>query len=269
MPSLIREYGPGDETAIVELSNRSFAPYAGWVPRTVEYWRWAVLARPGVDARNLLVLEADDKIQGYAALSEDGRVLDFLVDPDQRPRRRAAIAKKLVCELEERARARHFDTLTFSLPESDRAVDEALRETGYVAERGNFFSLGILNPQVLLQQLLMAREAQLRALHLRTFVFELTPGQYPLLLASRLLVQLDPAVRVDDISATTDCPGDCVIRIDLCTLSELVFCRASVNALLEHSELQIIPASTITEARALLNALIVDADWHIPRSDGF
>jgi hypothetical protein len=54
----------------------------------------------------------------------------------------------------------------FSLPASDHAVDEALREAGYVVERSDYFSIGILNPQVLLQQLLTARRSRLRSLHL-------------------------------------------------------------------------------------------------------
>ena len=269
MTSLVRAYQPGDEAPIVELSNRSLAPYAGWVPRTVDYWRWSVLARPGVHATDILVLESDGRIVGYTVLRQDGSVLDFLVDPELRFRRRRAFVKQLVVALEGHARARRCDLLTFSLPVSDRLVDKALREAGYVVEQYQHFSIGILNPRVLLEELLRARRSRLAPLRMRSFTFELTPGRYPFLLSSRLLVQLEPSVRVDDISDAVEYPRDCVVRIDLCALTDLIFCRVSADTLLKQSQLEITPASSIAAACELLDALMVDADWHVPHSDWF
>ena len=62
--------------------------------------------------------------------------------------------------------------------------------------------------------------------------FELTPGQYPFLLMRRLWVRLHPSVQVDDVSDAAEYPRDCVVRIDLSSLTELIFCRVSVDALL-------------------------------------
>lgn len=269
MTDLIRAYQPGDEASIVDLLNRSLAPYAGWVACTVDYWRWAVMARPGVDPADVLVLESEGKVLACAILGESDSALDFLVDPDQRPRRRESIAKQLVFEIEQRARARSFDMLTFSLPVSDRAVDKALREVGYVVDRSDSFSLGILNPRALLQELLTARRAVLPPMRQRTFVFELKPGQYPFLLSSCLLVELDPGARVDDISARDVPAGHCVIRLDLCALTELIFCRVSANVLFEQARLEIYPPSDAADARALLSALAIEADWHVPSYDRF
>src|SRR3982751_6513591 len=91
MTDLIRAYQPGDEASIVDLLNRSLAPYAGWVACTVDYWRWAVLARPGANPADVLVLESEGRVLACAILSESGSASDFVVDPDQRPRRRGAI----------------------------------------------------------------------------------------------------------------------------------------------------------------------------------
>jgi hypothetical protein len=267
--SQVRTYRPGDESLIIELSNRCLAPYAGWVPRTLENWRWSILRRPGIRTTDLLILESEGKLGAYAVLSQDGTVLDFAVDPDQRPKTRRSHIKEMVDALEQCARSRDCDALMFSLPASDHAVDEALREAGYVVERSDYFSIGILNPQVLLQQLLTARRSRLRSLRLNTLTFELTPGQYPFLLMRRLWVRLHPGVQVDDVSDAAEYPRDCVVRIDLSSLTELIFCRVSVEALLAGAQLEIESDSSADEAREVLHALVIDADWHLPPYDGF
>src|SRR5579872_3662431 len=121
MHARARLFAPGDERAIVELSNRALSRYAGWVPRTVEYWRWAILARPGVDAADIVVLESEGTILAYGALHKSGEVLDFVVDASQPHASRGQLATRLVSVLEESARAHKLDMLSFSLPVSDRA----------------------------------------------------------------------------------------------------------------------------------------------------
>jgi hypothetical protein len=267
--AVLRAYRPGDEDPIVELSNRCLAPYAGWVPRTVDYWRWSTLLRPGVDPTDILLLETGGKLVGYTALGCDGDVLDFCVDPDQPARGRRALIEQLIGALEDHARLRRCDFLTFSEPASDRLVDEALRASGYVVEQNQFFSLGVLNPQYLLQEILLARQSRLAALRNTRFVFELTPGRYPFLLNTRLLVQLHPSVEVRDVSDAAECPGECVIRMDLCALTELIFSAVTVASLRQQSQLEIRPAASVADAHKLLDAIAVRARWHVPRSDGF
>ena len=138
LSSQVRTYRPGDENLIIELSNRSLAPYAGWVPRTLENWRWSILRRPGIRTTDLLLLESGGKLGAYAVLSQDGSVLDFAVDPDQHRKTRRSYIKEMVDALEECARSRDCDTLMFSLPASDHALDEALREA---TDRRNSCSL--------------------------------------------------------------------------------------------------------------------------------
>jgi hypothetical protein len=265
----LRAYRPGDDGPIVELSNRCLSPYAGWVPRTVDYWRWSTLTRPGVDPTDILVLETGGRLVGYTALARDGSVLDFCVDPNQPSRGRRNQIKQLIGALEEHARARRCDFLTFSEPASDRLVDEALRASGYVVEQSQYFSLGVLDPQHLLQQILLARQSQLAALRVTEFVFELTPGRYPYLLNTRLLVRLQPSAAVHDASDTAEGAAPSVIRMDLCALTDLIFCGVTVDSLLQQSRLEIRPAASEADARELLDALAVRAQWHVPRSDGF
>jgi hypothetical protein len=265
----LRAFRPGDEDPIVALSNRCLAPYAGWVPRTVEYWRWSTLTRPGVEPTDILLLETAGKLVGYTALGRDGNVLDFCVDPDQPARGRRTLIKQLIVALEAHARARRYDSLTFSEPATDRLVDGALRASGYVVEQSQFFSLGVLNPLHLLQQILLARQSRLATLGVRSFVLELMPGRYPFLLNTRLLVQLDAELPIRDISDAAEYPGESVIRMDLCVLTDLIFCGVGVDSLLQQSQLDIRPAASMADARKLLDVIAIRAPWHVPRSDAF
>ena len=265
----IRAYRTGDEGPIVELSNRSLAPYAGWTPRTVEYWQWSILRRPRLNPADVLVIESDGRIVGYAAVLEDGKVLDFAVAVDQSRRRRRAFVKQLIGALEDNARARGCDLLTFSLPVCDDVVDATLRDAGYIVEQNHYFSLGILDPRPLLLQLLSARRPQLPHDSPGAFTLELTPGNCPALRTSRLLIRVEPDVCVDDISQTCEYPRECLIRLDLGTLTELIFCRVPVSTLLGESRLTVTPGSSTEAARKLLAALVIETAWHVPYSDGF
>jgi len=265
----VRAYRAGDEGPIVELSNRTLAPYAGWMPRTVEYWQWSILRRPGVTPADVLVLESDGRIVGYAAVLQDGKVLDFSVATDQRRRKRRGFVKQLVRAVEDSARARGCELLTFSLPASDQVIDTALRDAGYIVEQNQYFSLGILDPRSLLLQLLSARRPQLPSTAPGAFTLELTPGNYPVLRASRLLIRVHPDVCVEDISQAFEYPGECLIRLDLCALTELIFCRIPVRTLLAESRLVVTPARALEAACKLLDVLVVETPWHVPYCDGF
>ena len=237
--------------------------------RTVEYWQWSILRRPGVSPADVLVLENDGRIVGYAALMQDGKVLDFSVAADQRRRKRRAFVKQLIRALEDNARARGCDLLTFQLPASDEVVDTVLRDAGYVVEQNLCFSVGILDPRSLLLQLLSARRPQLPSTSPQVFTLELTPGDYPVLQASRLLIRVAPDVSVDNISQAFEYPCECLIRLDLCALTDLIFCRIPASALVRESRLAIAPASSTQVACRLLDALIIEAPWHVPYCDGF
>jgi len=66
---------------LVALAGRALGPYGGHVERSLEHWRWSILARPGIEPEaDVLVLStAADEIQGYGVLAADGTVLVYFV----------------------------------------------------------------------------------------------------------------------------------------------------------------------------------------------
>jgi hypothetical protein len=266
---IVRNYRPGDDARLVAVWNDSHADYAGLATRTVEYWRWNILSRPGMNADDVLLLEADGKILGYAALWTHGTVLDFVVDPRQRPRVRRAMIGLLVSALEERACARGWDSIEFLLPASDRLIDKTLRAAAYIADAGPCFMVRLLNPQALLLQLLRRRQERLSALSGKAFLFTLTRGDDPFLLQSRLLIRTGEATKVENVSDEIERTADCRVQLSIGTLTELIFCRATAESLLKNSLVTVDPPSRQAEICELLDLLALDARWYTPRSDSF
>ena len=269
MAYAIRAYRSGDDERLVDLWNRCYSRYAGVVTRTLEYWRWTILARPGVKPEDILVLASGEQVLAYGVVWTDGDVLDLAVDSEQRPRKRRAILRTLISAMEERARARGCDALSVMLPASDPVLDKTLRDAGYVVEHADFLSLGILNPQALITQLLSRSHTRLLATVARTFVIELKREKDPFLPAHRLLVRLGAPVRVENVSDGAEQPADCHIAVSLGVLTEIIFCRAAVSALVAAFQIEIRPAARLRDACDLLNALAIDADWYTPLSDTF
>lgn len=78
----VRTYRPGDETELMRLFNNENSSLAGYVPRTVEYWRWCCLERPDVNDKGILIVEKKDKIVGYSVVGKSGNVLELCHDSD-------------------------------------------------------------------------------------------------------------------------------------------------------------------------------------------
>ena len=91
-PYTIREYRPGDEEAILDTFNRVFAGVdPGFVPRTLEEWRWTYLDNPSGWRISLAVTDDGRVISQYAGIAQrvllDGepgffsQAVDSMTDP--------------------------------------------------------------------------------------------------------------------------------------------------------------------------------------------
>ena len=80
-PLTLRTFTAGDEPALVDLWNRAHAALGGHVPRTVDYWRWCILERPGVGPEDILILAGSHGPLAYGALAPGGMVLESGAGP--------------------------------------------------------------------------------------------------------------------------------------------------------------------------------------------
>ncbi len=266
---LTRSYRPGDETRLVRLWNDSYAHYAGIATRTVEYWRWSILARPGMSQQDILLIEAHDHLLGYAVLWTEGKVLEMAVDPALAAASRSSVALRLLRAIEERARTRDCDSIELLLPACDRIVDRTLRAAGYAVEDGPALIVRVLNPLGLLRALTAGRAARLRRLRGWQLLIRLNAGDDPFLLQHRLRVRFGESIDIDDISGRAATAADAELQLSLAALAELLFCGSSPRRLLEAADLRVEPHAATSRALEFLGALAVEAHWYTPLADSF
>jgi len=269
MRLMLRSYRAGDEARVVALWNRSYACYAGLATRTVEYWRWSILGRPGMSADDILLVESGEHLLGYAALWTGGKVLELAVDPDESAPLRRGVTRELLSGLEGRARAREWDSIDLLQPASDHLIDRTLRSAGYAVENGPVAIVRLLNPKALLLALTAARKARLLPLRGWSVIVILSAADDPFLLQHRLCVRFGDSIDVRDLGESQSASADAELHVSLAGLAELVFCGARARRLLEAGELDIAPDAAITKVLAFLAALAVESPWYTPLSDVF
>ena len=91
----VRNFRGGDEDAIVRLFDQVYGGYGGYVPRTVEYWRWSCLQRPDVKEDGVFVVSEDesDGLLGYAVVGSSGNIWEFCVKDGQKEAARVLLAE--------------------------------------------------------------------------------------------------------------------------------------------------------------------------------
>ena len=129
VPSLtyqLRNYRSGDENQIVELFNAAFGTNDVFTPRTVEFWIWRYLKKPGFDPEGVFLAEKEGRIISSvietlrkAKFGEKtlhlGAVDDVATPPELRNR---GLASKLLEESIKYAEQKRLDGLTlFADPE--------------------------------------------------------------------------------------------------------------------------------------------------------
>lgn len=93
----VRNYRREDEEAIVRLFNDEYGAYGGYVPRTVEYWRWSCLQRPDVKEDGVFVVSEDEGggLVGYAVVGSSGNIWEFCVKDGDKDVARVLLAEAL------------------------------------------------------------------------------------------------------------------------------------------------------------------------------
>jgi len=265
-----RTFSDGDAPALISLWNRVHAKYGGFVVKTEERWRWSILQYGAVSPASVIIVTSAGQILAYGALAANGTVLEFAVDADLNRQKRCAVCKYLVAKLEDAARALPAESLSFVAPASDALVDAILQDMGYVAERGDYFMLGILNPAVLVGAILSHANHQLPSTWNRRILVETPPSSYPVALQSRILIDIENGrARVTDASNTSPDNISWQFKIDFTALTDLIFRRSSLRALLAEHRIEVDTRCAASDAGIFFTALQIQADWYTPPSDAF
>ena len=262
-----RGYHTGDEGELIALWNRAHARYGGFVVRSVESWRWNILSRPGISAADIVILEWRGQICAYAVLAPHAVVLEFALTTEFHRWRRRRVFVHLLHVLEERARRRGDELLSFAAPASEPFIDKVLKDAGYVVEQAEYLSLGILNAAELVQRLLTHHAHRLPARWCKNFALQISPGRYRIVRHSQLRIAIaGRLVTVQDKCADPQ-SSDCLVSMDLETLTAIIFGRSTIEQAIDAGRARLRDATSQSDVSRLFSALAIATPWYTPLAD--
>jgi len=259
-----RRYSLGDEERLIELWNRAYRSWGGYVTRTAAYWTWCILERPGVEPEDVLVLEDQGCIKAYGVLGPKGGVLELAVDPDDPPRRRLVLANALIEVLEQRSRARGDEAIKFQVPGLDRVLCRALKRRGYHSLPYESLQWVLVDLAGTLSKLLTHRAHEIPAGWSPNFRIAFERGYYHFAPHRTLRVEIGPPPCVDVDGAPT---CDVTVSMDLSTFTELFFGMRPFRDVLARGGVRVEPASAAGDAEKLVALLSLRQPWYTPLSD--
>ncbi len=138
----VRNFVEGDEERIVEVFNEVYEKFSGYVPRTVEYWRWCCLKRPDVreDGIFLVFDKETGNLEGYAVVGLSGNIWELCSKPN-REDVASILLDRAVCYLEENG----VSAVNVNVPADDQTLNEVCRKMGFAKVDVHKMFVGILS----------------------------------------------------------------------------------------------------------------------------
>jgi hypothetical protein len=143
---LVRRFRDGDEEEVSRLFNEVYQVYGGFVPRTVEYWRWCCLKRPDVRPDGIfLVCDGENgKVCGYAVVGSTGNVWEFCAGGDRR-----RIGSILLAEVVKHLETVGVSSVNVNVP-GEFGLDRIFEQQGFARVPPSVMFVSTLSPKKLL-----------------------------------------------------------------------------------------------------------------------
>lgn len=257
---LIRTYVDGDEDNIVSLFNESYQDYAGFVPRTPEYWKWCILSRPNLSTDGIVIVSNTDRIVGYAAVDKLGNILEFCYDPHNNGKKIVSI---LVSWCIDYVKHQGGNSVSLNAPVQDSIIRQVCKEMQFTQEPFPSLYLKVHDLAKLLEKV-TDQKKKLEGNFEETVLFNLrkNPSWSPDHVILR--IQKDAMIVQMDESAKPTI----TLESDLSTISRCLFgsTRMLWRAVL-NGQLRIRPRRKILRAARILSQLKLNNPWYIPGAD--
>ena len=247
-----------DEAEIVNLFNTEYTKLAGFVPRTVEYWRWCCLNRPDVDEKGIVVVKKMGTIVGYIVVGKSGNIWELCYNSKYNGK---AIVSSLLTWALGYAKTANCDSLVLNAYVDDKVVREVCDELDFAQSPSEPLFLSVLDLPELICAVLRDRNLSSR----KNEVFWFNLSNCPTWCVSSFGIKLcDKEVYIlteDHESSKT------TITTDMPTFVALMFGKENaLKALLSRK----VRADGFLGAFRVLKffgLLKVNSPWFIPRAD--
>jgi hypothetical protein len=249
----------GDEAKLVRLFNEVHDKYAGFVPRTEDYWRWCCLNRPDVAREGIIVIEERNsgKIIGYTVVGKSGNVWELCADPSANRKYVVSVLFKNAISYLRKVNA---DQMVLNVPSDDLVVQEECTQMDFFELPPDQMFLGITDFEALVGAL--AKNAKERLGNFReTVTFKL--------LNARSWINPVFSVRIDEEVQVFDnaVPSGFSIEVESEVLAAILLGKVNPFVASLKGRLGVNPFWKFPKAMRLLNVLQMHNSWFYSLAD--
>jgi len=252
----VRTFKAGDEEDIIELFNRVYREYGGFVPRTVEYWRWCCLERPDVKKDGVFLAFRGDRLCGYIVAGTSGNLWEFCVDEDDRE-----VAKILLDQALNYLETLGVSSVNINVPR-DSEIVASLREAGFGELPAARMFVSALNPAALVRALVSPSQGRIVG---EDYELSFKLREVPYGVDAGFSVKADGG----KVEVSEGCPSvpSVVVELGFMDLLSILFEDASPHRLLFARRMKIRPFWKFNLVLGFLSAVRLKGSWYFPLSD--
>ena len=255
----IRTYRQGDETELTALFNDVYRDYAGFVPRTVEYWKWSILLRPDLSREGIAVVVNADQVVGYATVEKSGNVLEFCYDPNHDGK---TVVSMLLDWCIDYVKSQGGSSVSLNVPAQDNPIRQVCRELGFTEEPFSSLFLRVLDFPQLLRKI-VDQKGGLKQHFDETVLINI--ASVPSWCDNHVFLR----VQGGKMTVLTEKIGRPTIRVDLdiSTFSSCIFGSTGTYRAILKGQLKVRPFWKIRRAAKLFSLLRLRDPWYVPGAD--
>jgi len=253
-----RTFLAGDEASIVDFFNSQNEKLAGFAPRTVEYWRWCCLSRPGVDQNGIYLIKNGQEIVGYIVVGKSGDVWELCYDHQGNGRE---IVSSLLNWAVGYAKSLGCDSVELNAYARDNVVRDVCQELDFAESHPEPMYLSVIDLPELIRSVLTAKVAGRDFDEDFWFILKNCPPWC----VDRFGIRLgEDGVTI--LKEPVVFPKTTIIA-DMSTLVALMFGEKSVSKAILTSNVRVHPFWKIINVEKFLRRLEINTPWVVPRAD--
>lgn len=255
----IRTYRQGDEKELTALFNDVYQDYAGFVPRTIEYWMWSILLRPDLSREGIAIVVNEGQVVGYAAVEKSGNILEFCYDPNHDSK---TIVSMLLDWCIDYVKTQGGSSVSFNVPAQDNLLRQVCRELGFTEEPFHSLFLRVFDFHQLLRRIVDQR-GELEEHFDETILINLR--KVPSWCDDHVVIR----VQAGKMAVLTEKIGKPTIRIDsdISTFSSFIFGSTGIYRAIVKGQLKVRPFWKIPRSVKLFSLLQLEDPWYVPGAD--
>lgn len=254
----LRTYEEGDETELTLLFNEVYRDYAGFVPRTLEYWRWSCLDRPDVEKEGIIVGLHKGKAIAYAVVGKSGNIWELCLDPAHQRQVGARLILEKAIEYLTRVGA---ESVILNLPSEDLAFRELCEELGLAKVSSEKMFLSVLDFKTLLSVLSVDKQKRMMDLNESILI---CLKKAPFWISHHVWIRIENGKTTIEEGIK---PYTILMETDASTFTSLIFGTTDPLWALLRLRLKIRPLRKLNRSLRWFSLVRLNDPWFFPISD--